>query len=170
MKKIQIYTDGGALGNPGKGGYAAILVYNGHQKEISGGFQHTTNNRMELMAFLEALKRVKVPCEITLYSDSKFLVDSIAKGWAVRWRSQQWKRNKRQMAENIDLWEELLKLMTPHQIQTVWVKGHSGHPENERCDELVKLAASQENLPEDTGYDNQINLQQLEITKQNNEL
>lgn len=152
MKKIDIYTDGGALGNPGKGGYGAILVYGDHRKEISGGYQHTTNNRMEMMACIKALEMLKEPCEVTIYSDSKYLVDSVMKGWAKRWRANNWKRNKKDKAENIDLWEKMLELLDKHKVTFNWVKGHSGHPENERCDEMVKEAASQENLPEDTGY------------------
>ena len=152
LKKVDIYTDGGALGNPGRGGYAAILVHGGHKKEISGGYQHTTNNRMEMTACIKALEMLKYPCKITLYSDSKYLVDGVTKGWAKRWRSNGWKRNKKDMAENIDLWQKLLELIEPHDIEFQWVKGHSGHPENERCDELVKLAAGQDSLPEDEGY------------------
>ena len=152
MKKIDIYTDGGALGNPGKGGYGAILVYGDHRKEISGGYQHTTNNRMEMMACIKALEMLKEPCEVTIYSDSKYLVDSVTKGWAKRWQANNWKRNKKDKAENIDLWEILLKLLDKHKVTLNWVKGHSGHPENERCDEMVKEAATQENLQEDTGY------------------
>jgi len=152
MKKVSIYTDGGALGNPGKGGYGAILVYGEHRKEVSGGYQHTTNNRMEMMACIKALELLKEPCDVTIYSDSKYLVDSITKGWARRWQANNWKRNKKDKAENIDLWEVLLEQLDKHQVVFQWVKGHSGHPENERCDEMVKEAAAQENLPEDTGY------------------
>ncbi len=152
MKKVSIYTDGGALGNPGKGGYGAILVYGEHRKEVSGGYQHTTNNRMEMMACIKALELLKEPCDVTVYSDSKYLVDSITKGWARRWQANNWKRNKKDKAENIDLWEVLLEQLDKHQVVFQWVKGHSGHPENERCDEMVKEAAAQENLPEDTGY------------------
>jgi ribonuclease HI len=152
MKHVEIFTDGGCLGNPGKGGYAAILVYGRHRKEISGGYKHTTNNRMELTAGITALQSLKHQCRVTLYSDSKYLIDGIAKGWAKKWKSNNWKRNKKEMAENIDLWEKLLDLAAFHHITFVWIKGHSGHPENERCDELVKLAASEENLPEDHGY------------------
>jgi ribonuclease HI len=152
MKKVSIYTDGGCLGNPGKGGYAAILKYGSHVKEIFGGYRLTTNNRMEMTACIKALELLKYPCMITLYSDSKYLVDGVSKGWAKRWRSNGWKRNKKEMAENIDLWEKLLNLLEQHDIEFIWVKGHSGHPENERCDELVKLSAGMDNLPDDTGY------------------
>ncbi|MEN1759572.1 ribonuclease HI [Anoxynatronum sibiricum] len=152
MKEVKIYTDGGALGNPGKGGYGAILVHGDHRKEISGGFRMTTNNRMEMTACIQAIELLKYPCMIKLYSDSKYLVDGVSKGWAKRWQANNWKRNKRDMAENIDLWEKLLKLIEKHEIEFIWVKGHSGHPENERCDELVKQAASAEDLPEDEGY------------------
>jgi len=152
MKKVKIYTDGGALGNPGKGGYGAILVYGEHRKEVSGGYQHTTNNRMEMMACIKALEMLKEPCDVTVYSDSKYLVDSIMKGWARRWQFNNWKRNKKDKAENVDLWEVLLAQLDKHNVTFQWVKGHSGHPENERCDEMVKEAAEQENLPEDLGY------------------
>lgn len=152
MKKITIYTDGGALGNPGKGGYGAILIYGEYRKEISGGYRHTTNNRMEMMACIKAIEMLKEPCQVTVYSDSKYLVDSIEKGWARRWRANSWKRNKKDKAENVDLWEVLLAQLDKHETSFRWVKGHSGHPENERCDEMVKEAAAQSDLPEDSGY------------------
>lgn len=152
MKEVNIFTDGGALGNPGKGGYGAILVHGEYRKEISGGFRMTTNNRMEMTACIKALEMLKYPCKIKLYSDSKYLVDGVSKGWAKRWQANNWKRNKKDMAENIDLWEKLLTLIDQHEIEFIWVKGHSGHPENERCDELVKQAAAGDELPEDEGY------------------
>ncbi|SFI10335.1 RNase HI [Tindallia magadiensis] len=152
MKKVEIYTDGGALGNPGKGGYGAILVYGEHRKEIAGGYQHTTNNRMEMMACIKALETLKEPCEVDIFSDSKYLVDSVMKGWAKRWQANNWKRNKKDKAENSDLWKKLLELLEMHKVTLHWVKGHNGHPENERCDEMVKEAADKENLPIDAGY------------------
>jgi ribonuclease HI len=158
MKNIEIFTDGGCLGNPGRGGYAAILVYGNHRKEIYGGYKHTTNNRMEMTAGIKALESLKEQCKVTLYSDSKYLVDGISKGWAKKWKKNNWKRNKKDFAENIDLWEKLLMLIELHEIEFRWVKGHNGHPENERCDELVKVAAACENLLDDTVYANSSSL------------
>ena len=152
-KEVTIYTDGGALGNPGPGGYGVILDYRGHRKELSGGFRHTTNNRMELMAAIEGLRALKEPCRVTLYTDSRYLVDAMEKGWARRWQANGWRRNKKEEALNADLWEELLRLCDLHEVRFVWVKGHSGHPENERCDRLVQEAARQADLPPDSGYE-----------------
>ena len=153
VKEVTIYTDGGSLGNPGKGGYAAILVYGGHQREISGGYRLTTNNRMEMMACIRALESLRYPCRVTLYSDSRYLVDGVMKGWAERWRRNNWMRNKKDRAENPDLWEKLLNLLKQHDVKLVWIKGHSGHPENERCDILVKKEAAREDLPADDFYE-----------------
>ncbi len=152
MKHVKIYTDGGCLGNPGKGGYGAILTYGEHIKEISGGYALTTNNRMELMACIKALEALKYPCKVTVTSDSKYVVDGISKGWAVKWKKNNWKRNNKSNAENIDLWERLLKLLEKHIVNFVWVKGHDGHDENERCDKIAKAAAEGEKLEEDNGY------------------
>ena len=152
MKQVNIYTDGGCLGNPGKGGYGVILIYGEHRTEISKGFKHTTNNRMELMACIAGLESLKYQCEITLFSDSKYVVDSVSKGWAKKWQKNNWMRNSKSRAENIDLWERLLSLIQKHKIKFVWVKGHSGHPENERCDELAKNAANNTQLLDDKGY------------------
>ncbi len=152
-KEVTIYTDGGALGNPGPGGYGVILDYRGQRKELSGGFRHTTNNRMELMAAIEGLRALKEPCRVTLYTDSRYLVDAMEKGWARRWQANGWRRNKREAALNADLWEELLRLCDTHDVRFVWVKGHSGHAENERCDQLVQEAARQPDLPPDPGYE-----------------
>lgn len=152
MNHVKIYTDGGCLGNPGKGGYAAILTFGEHRKEISGGYTLTTNNRMELMACIKALEALKYPCEVTITSDSKYVVDGISKGWAKKWKKNDWKRSNKSQAENIDLWDRLLSLSEHHVTNFVWVKGHDGHDENERCDELAKEAAESENLEEDIGY------------------
>lgn len=142
MKKIEIFTDGACQGNPGPGGWGAILRYNGHEKEISGGNAHTTNNRMELLSVIESLTLLKEPCEVTLYSDSKYVCDAISKGWAKSWQQKGWKKSNNSPALNSDLWEKLLTLIDTHKVTVVWVKGHAGHSENERCDKLAVLAAS----------------------------
>jgi len=154
-KQITIYTDGGALGNPGPGGYGVVLRYNNYSKELSGGYRCTTNNRMELMAAITGLQALKEPCNVTLHTDSKYLVNGIMRGWAKRWRANGWMRNKKEKALNADLWEELLKLCERHKVDFVWVKGHAGNPDNERCDALSKAAASQEDLPPDAIYEQQ---------------
>ena len=141
MKHVDIYTDGACRGNPGKGGWGAILVYGGKEKELSGGEAITTNNRMELSAAIEALSALKEPCEVTLTSDSKYLVDAIEKGWAVSWREKGWRRADKSPALNPDLWEKLLDLLEIHKVTFVWVKGHVGHPYNERCDKLATTFA-----------------------------
>ena len=129
MKSVEIYTDGACSGNPGPGGWGAVLRYNGREKEISGGEAKTTNNRMELMAVIEALSLLKEPCQVTLYSDSL--------GWARKWQANGWMRNKKEKALNPELWERLLRLCDIHEVEPVWVKGHAGHPENERCDKMA---------------------------------
>ena len=137
MKKVDIYTDGACRGNPGKGGWGAILVYNGREKELSGGEKETTNNRMELTAAIKALRQLREPCEVTLTSDSKYLTDAIIKGWVKSWKAKGWKKSDGSKALNVDLWEELLPLLDTHKVTFVWVKGHHGHPYNERCDKLA---------------------------------
>lgn len=152
MQHVEIYTDGGCLGNPGRGGYGAILSYGLHRRELSGGFQYTTNNRMELMACIFALEALKRECTVTVYSDSKYLVDGVSKGWAVKWRRNNWKRSGGERAENVDLWERLLTLIEQHHVKFLWVKGHDGHQENERCDQLATEAANGSELLDDPGY------------------
>ena len=152
-KRVTIYTDGACLGNPGPGGYGVVLLYNGRRKEISGGFRLTTNNRMEMMGVIVGLRALKERCSVTLYSDSEYVVNSISKGWAARWRANGWKRNKKDKAVNADLWEQLLDLIDKHEVKMVWVRGHSGVKENERCDELSVAAAQQKNPPVDEGYE-----------------
>lgn len=137
MKEVEIFTDGACSGNPGPGGWGAVLRYQGHEKEISGGEAQTTNNRMELMAVIEALKCLKEPCSVTLTSDSKYVCDAITKGWAKSWQKKGWVKGDKTPAKNPALWEELLKLLELHTVKVVWVKGHNGHPENERCDTLA---------------------------------
>lgn len=137
MKHVDIYTDGACRGNPGKGGWGAILVYGKTEKELSGGERSTTNNRMELTAAIKALSALKEKCEITLYSDSKYMIDAIEKGWAKSWKAKGWKKADKSPALNPDLWDKLLKLIELHDITFVWVKGHAGHAYNERCDKLA---------------------------------
>lgn len=137
MKKVEIYTDGACKGNPGKGGWGAILVYGDRKKELCGGEKETTNNRMELTAAIEALSALKEPCEVIMTSDSQYLINGITKGWAVSWREKGWKKADKSPALNPDLWQKLLDLLEIHKVEFVWVKGHAGHPYNERCDELA---------------------------------
>lgn len=137
MKKVEIYTDGACSGNPGKGGWGAVLVYNGTEKEISGAENNTTNNRMELTAVIEALKALKVPCEVTVTTDSKYVCDAINQGWVYSWKKNGWKRGKNKPALNPDLWQTLLDELDKHKVEFIWVKGHNGHPYNERCDALA---------------------------------
>ena len=137
MKHVDIYTDGACRGNPGKGGWGAVLVYGGREKELSGGEAETTNNRMELTAAISALSALKEPCEVTLTSDSKYMIDAIVQGWAVGWRARGWRKADKSPALNPDLWERLLSLLEIHKVTFVWVKGHAGHPYNERCDRLA---------------------------------
>ena len=137
MKHVDIFTDGACSGNPGPGGYGVILRYKGVNKELSGGEPNTTNNRMELTAVITGLAALKEPCEVTLYSDSRYIIDAIQKGWAKKWQANHWMRNAKEPALNADLWEQLLGLLERHPVTFVWVKGHAGHPENERCDQLA---------------------------------
>ncbi len=137
MKQVEIFTDGSCLGNPGAGGWGAILRYKNTEKEISGGEKATTNNRMELTAVIEALSCLKERCEVTLYSDSQYVCNGLTKGWAKKWKLNGWKKADRTPALNSDLWEKLLDLYDYHKVNIIWVKGHAGHPENERCDSLA---------------------------------
>lgn len=137
MKQIEIYTDGACSGNPGPGGWGAILRYNGVEKELSGGEKQTTNNRMELMAVISALKALKEPCIVDLYSDSKYVIDALEKGWAWSWRNKGWIKSDKKPALNPDLWEELLMLTMKHEMRYHWVKGHAENEYNNRCDALA---------------------------------
>ena len=152
MKEINIYTDGACSGNPGAGGYGVVLLYNDNRKELSQGYRFTTNNRMEILAVIKALEALKEPCLVNLYSDSKYIVDAIEKGWAVKWKNNAWKRNKNELALNIDLWERLLNLLDVHKVNFNWVKGHANNIENERCDFLARQAILSQNLLEDKNY------------------
>lgn len=140
MRKIDVYTDGACSGNPGPGGYGAILVWNGHEKELSEGFAETTNNRMELLAVITALEALKEDCIVTVTSDSKYVVDAIEKGWLDSWRSNGWRKADKKPALNAELWQRLLVQLERHEVSFVWVKGHAGHPYNERCDRLAVAA------------------------------
>ncbi len=137
MKHVDIFTDGACSGNPGPGGWGAVLRYNGASKELSGGQAQTTNNRMELTAVIEALSALKEPCDVTLTTDSRYVCDAINNGWARSWRARGWVKADKKPALNADLFERLLKLCEIHTVRFVWVKGHAGHPENERCDKLA---------------------------------
>lgn len=137
--KVEIFTDGACSGNPGPGGYGAILRMGEHYKEISGGAADTTNNRMELMGVISALSALKMPCDVILTTDSKYIVDAVTKGWAKKWKANNWIKSDKKRAMNTDLWDELLRLLDMHTVTFVWVKGHAGHPENERCDELAVM-------------------------------
>ena len=137
MKTVTIYTDGACSGNPGPGGWGAILRYGPHEKEISGGEKNTTNNRMELTAVIRALELLKEPCEVELYSDSKYVIDALEKGWARSWRAKGWVKGDKKPALNPDLWARLLELCEYHTVRTHWVKGHAENPYNNRCDELA---------------------------------
>lgn len=155
MMKVTIYTDGAARGNPdGPGGYGAVLEYIDskgeiHVRELSAGYRKTTNNRMELMAVIRALERLNRPCKIDLYSDSKYVIDAFNQGWIYNWMKKGWKKSDNKPVKNPDLWKKLLELKSPHDITFHWVKGHDGHPQNERCDTLATTAADGDNLLED---------------------
>lgn len=137
MKQVEVFTDGACSGNPGPGGWGAVLRYNGVEKELCGGEEMTTNNRMELTAVISALSALKEPCRVILTTDSQYVVNGIEKGWAKSWRANGWRKKDKSPALNADLWEPLLTLCETHQVQFNWVKGHAGHPENERCDKLA---------------------------------
>ena len=141
MRHVDIFTDGACSGNPGPGGFGIILRFGAAEKELSGGEPSTTNNRMELLAAITGLRALKEPCSVTLYSDSQYVVNGITKGWAKKWRSNGWKRSNKEPALNPELWDELLNLCDRHQVTFEWVRGHNGHPENERCDRLAVAAA-----------------------------
>ena len=140
IPNVEIYTDGACSGNPGAGGWASVLLYEQHKKELYGNAKETTNNRMELTAVIEALKALKRPCNVTLYSDSKYVVDSVNKDWVYKWEANNWIKSDRKPALNVDLWKELLALLEIHRVKFVWVKGHNGNVYNERCDELAVSA------------------------------
>lgn len=151
MDNITIYTDGSCLGNPGPGGWAALLIYGDHRKEMCGGFAGTTNNRMELLAVIEALGSLKRTCSVDLYTDSKYVRDAVEKRWLAGWQKNGWKTAAKKPVKNQDLWQRLVPLLKEHKVKLHWVEGHSGQPENERCDDLARGEASKPNLPADPG-------------------
>lgn len=153
MATITIYTDGACSGNPGPGGFGTVLKQGTHRKELSEGFKLTTNNRMEMLAVIKGLEALKFEnSEVKIYSDSKYIVDAVNKGWARKWQANGWRRNKKEMAKNPDLWIRLLDLTDKHKVEFHWVKGHAGNPENERCDRLAVAASQGENLKEDREF------------------
>ena len=152
LESVTIYTDGACIGNPGPGGYGVVLLHQGDRQELSAGYRLTTNNRMEMMAAIAALEALSNPSVVTLYSDSQYLINAMEKGWAKKWQANGWKRNAKEMAKNPDLWERLLKLSKEHKVKFIWVRGHSGNTENEKCDRLAVAAARQSNLLSDDGY------------------
>ena len=153
MKQVEIYTDGACSGNPGPGGYGIVLTYKRNKKELSGGFCCTTNNRMELLAAIVALDALTEPCEVTLYSDSRYLVDSVTKNWLQSWKKRNWIKADKSPVKNVDLWERYLAAQARHKITMVWVKGHAENEFNNRCDELARSAAAAPGLPEDPGLE-----------------
>ena len=149
MKQIEIYTDGACRGNPGPGGYGAVLKYRRHRKEISGGFRETTNNRMEIFAAIAALEQLIEPCDSTLYASPRYRADAVSKRWLANWKRRGWIKADKQPVLNVDLWRRLEAAMAPHRLKFVWVRGHASNAENNRCDELAVAAATRGNLPED---------------------
>ena len=157
--QVTIHTDGACIGNPGRGGYGVVLQFGEQRKELSGGYRLTTNNRMELMGPIKALQTLKQSYVVILYSDSRYVVDAIEKGWVERWRAKGWMRNKKDRAVNPDLWECLLDLYSEHEVEFRWVRGHAGNRYNERCDRLATQAARQKGLPIDEGYESSVIVQ-----------
>lgn len=152
MKQITIYTDGSSRGNPGPGGYGTLLIYQGQRKELSSGFAKTTNNRMEILAALTGIESLNEPCNITLYSDSKYVIDTMDKGWIHGWKKKGWSRGPNKPLKNVDLWMRMHAAVQPHKISWKWVKGHAGNPNNERCDILATRAADRKGNPVDEGF------------------
>lgn len=152
IKTVDIYTDGACSGNPGSGGYGVVMLYNGARKELSAAYRLTTNNRMEVLAVIKALEALKEKCIVNLYSDSKYVVDAINKGWARKWKANGWKKADKSRAQNVDLWERLLALLDMHEVKFIWVKGHADNIENERCDLLARTAIESGILMEDKNY------------------
>jgi ribonuclease HI len=156
LPEVTIYTDGSCSHNPGPGGYGVVLLYKGHRKELSAGFRLTTNNRMEILAAIKGLEALNQRCRVTLYSDSQYVVNTMEKGWALRWQSNGWMRNRKEKAVNPDLWERLLRLCSRHQVRFQWVRGHVGTEENERADQLATEATAGTDREVDTEYENAV--------------
>ena len=154
LRHVIIHTDGSCLGNPGPGGYGVVLEHNGRERELSGGFRRTTNNRMEILAVIMGLETLTERCSVTVYSDSRYVVDAIEKGWAKRWQANGWMRNKRERAVNPDLWERLLTALEKHGVALRWVRGHAGNAGNVRADKLAVAAANGADLSHDEGFEN----------------
>lgn len=152
MKQVEVYTDGACRGNPGRGGFGVVLKYREFRREMSSGFRRTTNNRMEVLAVIAALEALKEPCILSIYSDSRYLIDTMEKGWLDRWRKNGWKNKSGDAVKNIDLWRRLFVAKIRHLCKFIWVKGHAENPENNRCDELATAAADGENLLDDEGF------------------
>lgn len=157
MKEVLLYTDGACSGNPGPGGWAAVLIWGKHRKEISGGYRLTTNNRMEILAVIEGLKLLNRPCEVRVISDSRLLVDAFDKRWIQSWQENNWKKSDKTPVKNPELWVKLLSICREHKVRFEWIKAHNGHPENERCDRLAVAASQKENLPADEVYEREAN-------------
>ena len=156
MKTVNIYTDGACSGNPGAGAWGVVLLYGTARRELSAAYAQTTNNRMEILAAIEGLSALKEPCNVNLYSDSRYLVDAIEKDWVTRWQTNGWMRNKRESAQNVDLWERLLPLLGRHQVRFIWVRGHAENAENNRCDAMaraaIEVAVKSGDFLADSGY------------------
>ena len=155
LKHVTMYTDGACSGNPGPGGYGVALISGTHRRELSGGFRLTTNNRMELMAVIAGLRALRRRCAVTIYSDAGYVVNGIEQGWAKGWRERGWRKSDRKPAENVDLWETLLELLERHEAKFVWVRGHAGNAENERCDLIALEQTQRPDLPADEVYEDQ---------------
>lgn len=158
---VILYTDGGCSGNPGPGGYAAILMQGHHRKEISGGYRKTTNNRMEILGVIRGLEALKKTCIVKVHTDSQYVAKAVNEGWARRWRANGWMRNKQDRAENTDLWEQLLKLLEQHTVEFIWVRGHAGNAENERADVLAVAAAKKPELLADEIYEQYLKIKEI---------
>lgn len=154
MKHVIIHTDGSCLRNPGPGGWAAVLTHPDSlaRKELSGGFRRTTNNRMEIMAVIAALEALKEPCSVDVYTDSQYVRNAVEKGWLESWRKKNWVKADKKPVLNVDLWQRLVPLLERHEVHLHWLRGHAGHAENERCDELARTRAGEADLPPDTGF------------------
>ncbi|MBQ3893204.1 MAG: ribonuclease HI [Desulfovibrio sp.] len=155
MKTVSIHTDGSCLGNPGPGGWGAVLAFGGARREMSGGFAQTTNNRMEILAVVEALRALKEPCAVELWTDSQYVAKAIREGWLAKWKRNGWQTSAKKPVKNRDLWLMLDPLLARHDVRFHWLKGHAGHAENERCDELARACAGSSGLPADEGFERQ---------------
>ncbi len=155
-KTVYAYSDGSAIGNPGPGGYGAVLKWRGHEKELTEGFRHTTNNRMELLGAITALESLKGRRTVVLTTDSEYVINGISKGWAAKWKANGWRRNKKERALNPDLWDRLLGVVAEHDVRFEWIRGHTGHAENERCDELANGSARGSAFTVDEYYEREV--------------